>query len=49
MGYPELISTLPRHEIGKIRELSLKESGIGGPVIKVLVDCRTYILAAVMP
>ena len=49
MGYPERIGTLPCHENGKIRELSLKKRGIGDPVPKDLVDCRIYFLAAVMP
>ena len=38
MGYPERNSNIPRHEIKEIKVLSQRESGIGGPVPKELVD-----------
>ena len=49
MGYPGWIHTLPCDEIEKIRALSQRESGFGGPVPRDSVDYDIHFLAAVMP
>ena len=52
MGHPERISTLPCRRIKEIRVLSLRESGIEGPVSRDYYMLRDYItdfLAALMP
>ena len=48
MGHPERISALSCHEIGEIRALSQRESGIE-PVPKDSIHCSIRFLAAVMP
>ena len=49
VGHPEQISTLPCREIKEIKVLSLRESGIAGPVPKDSLHYSIHFLVAVMP